>query len=271
MLSTKFSKIVPLLLSALVVLLYFVVYYFEPFPSLVNDWLLNIFTVFAAVFAAVAVGLVWRSYAPADKPYQVWRSFALGFVAWSAAEMVWSFYNLGNVEVPVPNVADGLWYLGYLFFTIGFIRQYRIAYQTKAWFEWGSAALVWAVVLGLTIGTTLLINEGQLSLPALVDISYPFADLALIVFALGLVWAFRGGAFARPWLSMVVFALSDGLYAWLVQTGAYAWSVDTGNPLSLAADGLYLAAYLVIGLGFFSQYHLLHNLPKIKIMPVEPQ
>ncbi|MEJ5222998.1 MAG: hypothetical protein WHV44_00980 [Anaerolineales bacterium] len=226
---------------------------------------MNIFTVFAAAFVVVSVALVLFSYAPADKPYWVWRSFALGFAAWATAEIVWSFYNLGNTEVPVPSIADGLWYLGYLFFTMGFIRQYRIAYQTKAWFEWGSAALVWAVVLGLTMGATFFINDGQLSLPALVDISYPFADLALIVFALGLVWAFRGGAFARPWLSMVVFALSDGLYAWLVQTGTYAWSVDAGNPLSLATDMLYLVAYFVIGLGFFSQYHLLHNFPKIKI------
>lgn len=267
MLSKNVSKTLPVGLAVVVILSYIIVYQFGPFPTLVNDWLLNMFTVIASVFAAISVGLVLLSYSPADRPYQVWRSFALGFAAWAVAEIVWSFYNLGNVEVPVPSAADWLWYLGYVFFTLGFILQYRITYQTKAWIELGSAVLAWGGVFGLSSALALSLNNGQLSLPAFVDISYPFSDLILVIFALGLAWAFRGGAFSRPWLSMVVFALSDGLYAWLVQTGAYGWSVETGNLLSLFADVLYVAAYFIIGLGFLSQYHILHDFPKITITP----
>lgn len=261
----KHIKHLPVVFSLIIVVLYIFIYQQAPFSTFANDLLTNLLTFVAAAFAAGSVFLVWSSYARHDLPYIIWRSFAFGFIAWALAELVWAITSIIALEVPVPGPSDALWYIGFAFFTYGFVHQYRVTYQTRARAEWIGAGLVWVLVATLSYIAAALGQNGGFSLAAWTDIAYPFADVAMLVFALGLAWAFRGGAFAHPWLSMGVFALSDGLYAWLIQSGAYAWSVETGNPLTLFVDVLYLLAYLIVGLGFLSQYNLLKDVPKIQI------
>lgn len=263
--SRGFWKIVSAVLSLVLIAGYIYVYQFEPYSSVVNDALLNLFTILAAAYAAGAAFLVVSLYDKNDMPHHIWMSFALGFGAWALAEVVWAIYNLSVSEVPVPSLSDGIWYLGYISFTFGFIRQYRVAYQTSRRVETSIVLIVWLLVIGLGIAVTMLANDFVFLFSVFVDVSYPFADLAMVVFAIGLVWAFRGGAFTRPWLGMVVFSISDGLYAWLVQTGAYGWSIDNGNFLSLFVDVMYVFAYLMVGLGFLAQYSLLRYGPRISI------
>ncbi len=246
---------------------YIFVYQVAPFSSFLNNLVSNLITILAACFTVVSSMVVWRIFHHEDRPYAVWRSFTLGFITWALAEITWGSLNLLVQEVPVPSLADVFWYLGYLFFTYGFIRQYRITYQTSHKVEWLGAGLIWALVGGVSFFVAFRNNQTDNLFGSLVDVAYPFADTAILLFALGLAWAFRGGAFARPWLAMAIFAVSDGLYAWLTQSGAYAWSLEQGTSLSLAVDVLYLIAYLAVGLGFLSQYHLLKRIPKIQIQP----
>ncbi len=258
-------KFLPMVFSLFVIVVYTLIYQLTPFSAFFNDLATNLLTFISAAFAASAVTLVWLSYSKEDMPFAIWRSFAFGFMAWALAELVWAFINMIALEVPVPGPADALWYLGYAFFTHGFVRQYRLTYPIQSRIVWRGAALVWFIVIALSLAASGVGQPQGFSLALWVDIAYPFSDIAMLVFAFGLAWAFRGGAFARPWLSMAVFALSDGLYAWLVQSGAYAWSIEAGNPLTLFVDVLYLTAYLIVGLGFLSQYHLLKDMPKIRI------
>ncbi len=74
---------------------------------------------------------------------------------------------------------------------------------------------------------------------------------------------------ARPWAGLFVFALADVLYAWLVESGLYATSAETGNLLSLIADTSYIAAYLVIALGFLSFFLFIRN--EQKTIPLPPK
>jgi dipeptidyl aminopeptidase/acylaminoacyl peptidase len=79
-------------------------------------------------------------------------------------------------------------------------------------------------------------------------------SVLLSVIALWLARNFAGGVFARPWLGLLAFSISDLLYAWLELSGTYAWSVDQGNLLSTISDVAYFGAYLVLGLGVLSQW-----------------
>jgi hypothetical protein len=90
-----------------------------------------------------------------------------------------------------------------------------------------------------------------------VDIFYSAADLAVGIAGSLLIFTFQGGAMMRPWLGLVVFGVTDFLYAWAEQTGLYAWSVENGNLLSLIVDSSYLAAYLILALGFIAHWTLL--------------
>ena len=117
-------------------------------------------------------------------------------------------------------------------------------------------------ILALSLVTTVLIQRFTPSnttwFETLVTVLYPFMDLALGIAALRLVYAFGGRLWSRPWMGLFVFALADTLYAWLEITGIYDAFVATGNPLSLVADAVYLAAYLVVAIACFSTMLLLH-------------
>ena len=55
----------------------------------------------------------------------------------------------------------------------------------------------------------------------------------------------------------MVFGLSDLLYAWAEKTQLYEASAESGNFLSLLIDTTYLAAYLILGIGFLGHWVLL--------------
>ncbi len=91
-------------------------------------------------------------------------------------------------------------------------------------------------------------------LDAIVNSFYPAGDMLLAMVALWLAHNFTGGAFARPWIGLLVFAFSDLLYAWLEISGTYAWSVNQGNLLSTISDIVYFAAYLVLFMGILHHW-----------------
>jgi hypothetical protein len=107
------------------------------------------------------------------------------------------------------------------------------------------------VIYGVFFSTGEVPNK----LDVLVNSFYPAADILLVCFALWLARKFTGGALARPWLGLLVFAFADFLYAWLQITGTYAWSIENRNWLSAIADIAYLVAYIVLGMGVL--YHWL--------------
>ena len=88
----------------------------------------------------------------------------------------------------------------------------------------------------------------------LVNAFYPAGDLTLALAAIWMTRNFQGGALGRAWIGLLVFTVSDLLYAWLQLSGAYAWSLDQGNLVSGVSDIIYFSAYLVLGIGSFSQW-----------------
>jgi hypothetical protein len=247
-------------ISILLLLGYGLVYQLQPFPSFWNDFWLNTTTVIASIFTAVTALMVMFCYDRQDGGFRVWLYFSLGFILWALAEISWSASNLIFGETPTPSLPDYLWIAGYVFFGLGFLRQYRILYGSSRGREQIIFAAIWIAAFIVTRIVQVLFGEPA-SIGNFIDLFYPVADLAVCAVALGIVWTFRRGVMARPWLALFVFGLADGLYAWLFQTGTYAWSVENGNPLSLIADESYAAAYLIIGLGFLLQYFLLRYGP----------
>lgn len=246
-------------LSVLLLIGYGLVYQLQPFPSFWNDFSLNAATVGAAFFTAAAALMVMSAYHQQDAVHRVWLFFSIGFTLWALAEIIWSYYNLTVGDVPIPSLSDYLWMAGYLFFGLGFVWQYRILFTLTL--QRGLVFLVGISLITLAATWFMQFQFGDLSSSSFVNLFYPIADLGVAIVAFRLVWSFRGGAMARAWLALLVFSLADGFYAWLEQTGAYAWSVSTGNILSLIADSIYIAAYLLLAVGFLYQFFLLRYGP----------
>ncbi len=246
-------------LSVLLLIGYGLVYQLEPFPSFWNDFWLNVFTISASLFTVAAALMVMSAYHQQDAVHRVWLFFSIGFSLWTLAEIIWAYYNLTVGDVPIPSLSDYLWIAGYIFFGLGFVWQYRVLFTITL--QRGLVFLAGSSLITLAATWFLQFQFGDLSSSNFVNLLYPIADLVVSIVAFRLVWSFRGGAMARPWLTLLVFSLADGAYAWLVQTGAYAWSGENGNILSLIADTMYTAAYLILAVGFLYQFFLLRYGP----------
>jgi len=244
------------ILAVLMLAAYVVIYWYEPFTESVNNFLSNFFSQIASLFAAVMATLIWGRYEPDDAPKRIWGNFSTGLWLWFAGEISWGYINLTSGEVSV-GAPDVFWVISYFFLGQALLFQYKILNQPTARMLTSRVllALVALAILLLLIFKFLGANTQQMVvLDTLVNAFYPAADILLAGIALWLARNFAGGAFARPWLGLLVFSFSDLLYAWLDFSGMYTWSVDQGNLLSTITDVSYFAAYLVLGLGVLAQW-----------------
>lgn len=238
------------------VAVYTLIYWVEPFSELWNKISTNMFLVIASSLTASVATLVWLHYDKTDSPRVVWRSFAIGLWLWAVAEFTWGLLNVLYGEVPV-GLPDVFWIVSYFFLLHAMMFQYRIlATPTKE--ESRSRALVALlilVVLYLVIYGVLTSEGGSANKwDAAINSFYPAADLLLGLIAFWLARNFMGGAFARPWLGLLAFAIADLMYAWLEISGLYSWSINQANLLSTFTDVAYLGAYLILGLGILSHW-----------------
>lgn len=242
--------------AVLMLAVYFVIYWFQPFSEFTNTFLINSFPALAACFGATTATMIRGMYEEGETPRRVWGNFAIGLWLWMAGEISWGYINLIYGEVPV-GIQDVFWMTAYLFFGQALLVQYKILNQPTARqvLSRGSVVLLLIVAIIWFVYRLLLTTSQTMDkLDAFVNAFYPAVDLSLSVVAIWLVRNFAGGAFARPWWGVLAFSFSDLLYAWLELSGTYAWSVDQGNLLSVVTDITYFGAYLILGLSVLSQW-----------------
>lgn len=244
-----------IIVSIVMIGFYVYIYWFEPFSSFWNQFFSNFFLQLASLSAAIVATLIWYLYEKTDAPRRVWGPFAVSLWLWFAGELSWGYLNMtvGDVNVGLPDV---FWVSSYFTFALALLNQSRILLQPD---ERAITKAVLLITLAVSVFTLLiysvfiLATDNPSKLEVAVNSFYPAGDLLLALTALWLVRHFTGGAFARPWVGLLVFTFSDLMYAWLEATGTYSWSVDHGNLLSTISDITYLAAYLVLFVGVLYQ------------------
>lgn len=253
--------------AVLLVAYYCYLYVAEPFEANVLDFVMSGMIVLAALTAAVLGLLVWYRYGVSSPPRRVWFSYALALCGWALAECIWLYEYVTDGDYLV-GPADVFWVASYAFFAAAMYHQYVLIYRPHR--RVGAAFLILCIIAVLMFTWLLAVWLGGtvdrgLDAETLVTAFYAVGDFAVLLAALLLVFTFRNGALGRPWLGLLVFALSDFLYAWLEISGGYSWNVAQGNTLTLLTDALYFAAYLAIALGCYSQWLLLSYGPRLKI------
>ena len=242
--------------SIMMIVFYVYIYWFEPFPPLWNQFFSNFFLQLASLCAAVVATLIWSRYEKTDTPRRVWGPFAISLWLWFGGELSWGYLNMtvGDVQVGLPDV---FWVSSYFTFALALLNQYRILQQPDQRAMTKAVLFISAAVGAITLliySVFILAADSPSRLEVAVNSFYPAGDLLLAITALWLVRHFAGGAFARPWVGLLIFTFSDLMYAWLEATGTYAWSVDHGNLLSTVSDIAYLMAYLVLFVGVLYQW-----------------
>lgn len=243
-------------LSVVLIASYIILYQYTPFDAALNDVLLNSIITLGALTAALISTFIFRQYHPEELPRLVWQNIMLASWLWFSGELLWQIYAYFNDSlVPVPSLADACWIGGFVFFTLAFYYQYSIVTPSQKDTIRTFAIGTWLVVM--LIPALYLSVTDSFSFEYFIEFYYPFADLAVGIAGLALIFVFRGGALMRPWIGLMVFGLSDLLYAWAEKTQLYAVSAESGNLLSLVIDTTYLAAYLLLAVGFLGHWVLL--------------
>jgi len=243
-------------IAVLLVILYAFIYLFEPFPSSGNNLASNLLTVFSSLASAVAATMVWAFYDKADAPRHIWDRFSIGLWLWFVAEAIWAFLNIRYGEVDI-GLADFFWVLAYGFMFGALIQQLKILSFENS--KTTNKQMVWmGVIFALLTGLLLLILINFFYpldfITNLVNGFYPLGDLLIGLLALWLVRSFQGGIFVRPWVSLILFAVTDFLYFVSEYSGVYSWGVENANLITSMTDILYFAAYLAISVGIFGQW-----------------
>jgi hypothetical protein len=262
--------------AILLLVAYTYIYVVGPFSDVLNAAWIDAFPAIGAALGTLFAVLVWRSYERDDEPRRVWRWFAIALAFFTVAEILWGYLDVsqgygGQVPVGWPDV---FWVAAYPCFGVALYFQYHLLLRFATESGLRMVALSYVVVLVGTAVLTFLLDHFAMqpfSAASTVDAFYPVADLAVGLAALWLVRRFHNGALGFNWLGLFVFAIADSLYAWLSVSGTYdSWSAQPGNLLSTSADVSYLTAYLIVGLGCFTQWLLLRYGPIFRREAREP-
>lgn len=247
----------PILIIFLLMTISFVwTFAFAPFPEIINSLILNGGTTLSALIAAVIFTLIPSYFDRDEPPRMIWLSFAVSMWLWTVAEAIWGYLYMKNNEVPVFSLADLFWLVGYIALTVALTRQFQlISFSQKDTTR--TALGVWLGLL-VVIAAMLLATHSETPLEDFVSYFYLLADGVIGLLAFYLVYAFRGGSLAIPWLAVSSFVISDFIYIRLTDSGVYDY-VMSGISIALLADTLYVIAYLLVAWGGLELYLLLRS------------
>lgn len=252
----------------LVLGVYVFIYQTDLLPTGWADMLTSGMVVVAAIAAAVTASLVTRYYTTGTPLRLIWLHFSLALWGWAIGESIWmAEYMSGGSDAAHLSPADVFWVLSYILFILSLYRQYNLIHRParRKGLLFLAASLAIVLVITFVSGYWLTLSNPQADrLETYVNTFYAVGDIALAIGALLIASAFRAGALGRPWLGLVVFSVSDLLYAWAETSGFYAWTIAQGNLLTTVIDTTYLLAYLVVAFGCYLQLILLSYGPRLK-------
>ena len=193
---------------------------------------------------AICASRAWRS---SGSERVAWAAFALGLLAFAAADVYWTVALADDTTPPYPSLSDA----GYLsifpasFAGLVLLLRARASKVSKAlWLDGivcalSGAAVGAALVLGVVAST-----EGSFAAVA-TNVAYPLGDLMMLAFVIAvLVVTGREGG-STWWLlasAFAVWAVGDGIYLYQVAVGTYVEYTLLDTTWPLAAVLIALAA-----------------------------
>jgi hypothetical protein len=217
-------------------------------------------TVALSISVAVHVLLVWREMPPGTHSRLIFSGLALGLVSWSIAEVWWGIAAILGSEAPYPSWADAFWILGYIPMYVAFwVRLRGLPDNT------GSVQKLGLMILNMILGAWVLFfiiipvlvePSGSSLLENALNIIYPLADLALLIYVLRLFLTYQHGMYGRAWGWLAAgFCLNT--FSDLIFTHAsilnFYYPAGQANLIStLGVDFPYNSGYLCMLLGFLS-------------------
>ncbi len=213
----------------------------------VLDYVDDLVTLAAAALAAMSCLRAGLRHDRGTRRF--WILLGIASVAWTAAEGIWSVYELVlHVAPPDPSWAD-VGYLSAIPLAAGALLSHpalnaiRLR-SARALLEGAILAtsllfLSWSFVLG-----SLWQHTNLSSTAGVVTVAYPFSDVVLVFLAVFAIRSLRGAERLALWsvlAGIVAMAVSDSVYTYFSEKSTFS----TGGVI----DAGWVAAYLAIALG----------------------
>ncbi|MBN2386647.1 MAG: hypothetical protein JXB85_06465 [Anaerolineales bacterium] len=204
---------------------------------------------------------------------RVYRWIMVGLILWVVADAIWAVYViLLNVDMPYPSWADFFWLSGYPFFYFALLLRIRsFGTPLRRGERWFFGATVSAVLLMTFLFIMPPIvrdyDSGRL-LESVLNLTFPLADLFLLVLILVIVFALEKESRALSWqifaAGVVAFSVSNLLFSYISWQGLY-YPDGQANFLSTLVDFAYNILYFALGFAFYSLHLLLSTRTEIPI------
>jgi len=207
--------------------------------ALFDSWVASATVMAAGLLCLVRAALVRQARA-------AWAVLGVGVELYAVGTLYWWWWVLPLDPPPYPSPADLLWLSFYPLAYVALVllvrrRVHRL--QASMWLDGvvgglGAAALAAALAFHIILDAT----GGGVAAVA-VNLTYPVADLLLLVLVIGALGLLGGRPDRALWLlalGMVVFAAADTIYLFRVASGTY----QAGTWL----DALWVVAQTLVGL-----------------------
>jgi diguanylate cyclase (GGDEF)-like protein len=156
-----------------------------------------------------------------------WVLVGIGMLLWAGGTIYWSAFLKQLDAAPYPSIADGL-YLGFypaLYVALGLLASPRVrGISSSVWLDGVIAMLaVSAVGAAFLIPAVVTDTSGSTAVVA-TNLAYPLGDLLLIALVVGgfALTSWRPGrAWALVGAGLLLFAVADSFYLYLVAQGTF--------------------------------------------------
>jgi hypothetical protein len=225
----------------------------------------------STVLSVVAGIFLVRIYGMRSQHGKAFLFFTFGLLFWFIGEALWAYYGLVLKVDRYPSLADFFFLTAYPLIIWGLIKEIRIAEIKFASINkrilaiCGTLSLIFISIVAY-LEIFLVFDPRETMINNLI-MSYGFADLILVIpsfLILILAWEYKGGKIFVPWIfifsGLMLYLFADVLYA-VFQDKFF----ENMYPYE-SIDLLWIAAYLLIALGFLQIGYLIRRIQK-KLQP----
>jgi hypothetical protein len=243
--------------------LFTIAYLAAPLGEQGRPWIADLVSLASAWTVAVLAFLLWRSYDPREPAKRIWVLLLAGFVLWSVGETLWAYYDLQpGAEAPFPSIADLAWAVGYLPLWVALYLRYRsieVRGGSALWATLIVLGLIALVVVRYILWPIVTYPGSERLIEKVLTVLYPVGDLILLLGAVMVSIALRGGRLSSAWqliaAGIAILGLADLFFVYADWNEIYT-TEGTPNLMTFLADVPYVGAYLIIAVGEYVQARL---------------
>ena len=220
----------------------------------------NNITIPLAIFTTLFAFSLWNLVNIGRTNRLLWGGLLAGWALWTVAEILWVVYGFLYQDVPYPSPADAFWLIGYIPMGYGlYFRSRELptrlspTQKVTLWVVSGATILITAVFILLPVIQS---NDPSNWLESALNVTYPLADLFLLVIIIRLIFVYGAGDYGFGWnlltAGFILHSISNLIFSYASLEDIYYPELRVNFISAVAVDASYNLSYLLWFLGLYA-------------------